>query len=175
MTLFEGKKIRQVRDNTNGKHWFSTIDICAALRDCDYNTARNYWKWLKSKLTREDNQPIKVSRQLKMQAADGKLRCTDVMDEEEVIEFIKRFPSPRAEAFKAWIANLEERGAAVVEPLVEAITKAKDTVRCRVAGILMTIYRKEFNVADENEGEGIITRVATREGQLVSESKLRAA
>ena len=166
MNLFEGKQIRQVWDKTNGKHWFSTIDICAALRDCDYKTARNYWKWLKNKFTREDNQPVSVYRQLKMQAADGKLRYTDVMDAEEVAVLIKRFPSPKAEAFKVWIVDLEEEKAEVVKSLVEAVTKAKDRIRCRAAGLLMTIYWKEYDVLGEDVLDGD-ARLVTSEGQGV--------
>lgn len=144
MQLFKDKKIRSVYDNTSKKHWFSVIDICAALRDCDYNTARNYWKWLKHKLFTSGNQLVSVTNQLKFEALDGKLRFTDVMDAGEVLQLIQICPSPKAEAFKLWIANLVTAGADVVGALTEAVVKAKDKIKCKAIGLLKTMRRKDY-------------------------------
>ena len=72
MKLFEGKQVRLIWDNTSKKYWFSVVDICAVLRDCDYNTARNYWKWLKKALNDKNSQPVSVTNRLKMQTLDDK-------------------------------------------------------------------------------------------------------
>ena len=144
MELFEGKQVRSVWDNTSKKHWFSVVDICAALRGCDYRTARNYWKWLKSKLYNEGNQLVSTTNQLKLEAMDGKLRFTDVMDAHEVLQLIQVCPSTKAEAFRMWIASLVAEGADVVEKLTEAFVKVKDKIKCRVVGLLKTMRKKEY-------------------------------
>ena len=148
MNPFKNKKIRSCYDKTNHKHWFSVIDVVSALRNCDYNTARNYWKWLKRKL--QKNQPVSelVSEytQLPMQAADGKLRDTDVMDAREILLLINHFPSPNADVFKLWVAALIAEGKEVPKCAEEALSKAKDMARCKVGNLLKTIRRKEFNV-----------------------------
>ena len=145
MNLFENKRIRSCWDNTSKKWWFSVVDICAVLTDSDYNAARNYWKWLKNKLNRQKNQPVSVTNQLKMEALDGKLRYTDVMDAEEVLQLIKDFPSPKAEAFKIWIGALAAKGESAAKCLSEAVSK----VKYRTGNLLLTIRRKEFNIFEE--------------------------
>ena len=158
MTPFKNKKIRSCYDKTNSKHWFSVVDVVSVLRNCNYATARNYWKWLKRKL--QKNQPVsglvsECTHQLPMQAADGKLRDTDVMDAAEVLLLIKHFPSPKAGVFKLWVVALVIEGKAVVKCVEEAISKAKDMARCRVGNLLKTIRRKEFDVLGDGEGEGL--------------------
>ena len=142
MNLFENTPIRSCNDISSGKHWFSAIDICAALRGCDYQTARNYWKWLKAKLFTD--QPVSVTNQLKMQAQDGKLRYTDVLDIKGILKIILLFPSPKADAFKVWIAELIKENKPVVECLEEAVITAKDRVRTLVGGFLKTIRKVDF-------------------------------
>ena len=148
MNPFKNKKIRSCYDKTNRKHWFSVVDIVSALRNCDYATARNYWKWLKRNL--QKNQPVSqlVSEytQLPMQAADGKLRDTDVMDAAEILQLISQFPSPNAGVFKLWVVALIAEGKNVVKCAEEAISKAKDMARCKVGNLLKTIRRREFDV-----------------------------
>ena len=157
MTLFENKKIRSAWDNGAQKRWFSAVDICAVLKDCDYQTARNYWKWLKHKLVYQKSSLTKTVRQLKFEAVDGRLRYTDVMDAEEILQLIQIFPSPKAEIFRQWIEELAAEGAAVVECLAEACSKAKDNVKRKVGGFMKTIIRlREFNLnipadADNND------------------------
>ena len=147
MNLFENKRIRSCWDERSKKYWFSVIDICAVLTDSDYKTARNYWKWLKNKLYRQRNEPVSVTNQLKMEALDGKLRFTDVMDAEGVLELIRACPSPKAEDIKMWVVGLAAKGESVTKYLGEAVSK----VKYRVGNLLLTIHRKEINIFVEEE------------------------
>ena len=151
MNPFKNKKIRSCYDKTNNQRWFSVIDVVSALRNCDYATARNYWKWLKRKL--QKNQPVSEYTQLPMQAADGKLRDTDVMDAYEILQLINHFPSPNANVFKLWVAALVAEGKAVVKCAEGALSKAKDTARCKVGSLLKTIRRKEFDILGNEKME----------------------
>lgn len=79
LKLFEDKKIRAVWDDEQEKWYFSIVDVIEVLTDSsDYQTARNYWKVLKNRLVNEGNQTVTNCNQLKMRAADGKMRMTDV-------------------------------------------------------------------------------------------------
>ena len=146
MTLFKNRKIRNAWDNESQKFWFSTVDICAAIRDTDYATGRNYWKWLKRKLYLQGHPLAAAFKQLKFEALDGKLRYTDVMDAEEILQLIQIFPSPKAEAFRQWIAGLTEEGAAVVARVEEAFNKAKDEVKQRVGRFIQTMCRHKIDI-----------------------------
>ena len=161
MNLFETTPIRSAWDNTNNKRWFSVIDICAALTNSDYQRARNYWKWLKHKLKEQSGEPVSVSNQLKFEAADGKLRFTDVMDAEGILRLIQIIPSPKAEAFKLWIADLAAEGAAVLKCLEEAVKNAKDMVRNKVAGLFQATIIKEFNIFEDEQTDKYITAASS--------------
>ncbi|MCL1960248.1 MAG: hypothetical protein FWG56_00360, partial [Desulfovibrionaceae bacterium] len=92
-------------------------DVCAALTDSDYQTARNYWKWLKSKLTAEGSELVSRTNQLKMTAPDSKMRLTDVADTEQIFRLIQSVPSKKAEPFKLWLAKVgRERIDEAVDP-----------------------------------------------------------
>ena len=106
LKLFEGKQVRHLWDEEAEKWWFSVVDICAVLTDSDYQTARNYWKWMKNKLTGEGSQLVSDTNQLKMEAPDGKMRQTDVMDTEQVLRLVQSIPSKNAEPFKLWLAKV---------------------------------------------------------------------
>ena len=147
MNLFENKRIRTCFDSTSNKRWFSVIDIIAVLTDSDYQKARNYWKWLKTKLERLCSQPVSTTNQLKMEAADGKLRRTDVMDAAEVLQLIQLCPSPKAEAFKLWLAELVSEGKDAAKCLCEAVSK----LRYRVGNMLFIVRKKEFNIFGAEE------------------------
>ena len=149
MNLFESTSIRSCNDISSGKHWFSAIDICAAIKNCDYQTARNYWKWLKSKLF--TSQPVSVTNQLKMQAQDGKLRYTDVLDIAGVLKIIQLFPGQRANAFRVWIAGLIEEKKPVMECLEEAVLAAKDMIRSLVGDLLKTTRMVDICLFDEKD------------------------
>ena len=107
LQLFEEKKIRSVWDEKEEKWYFSIVDVCAVLTEQpDTEHARNYWKVLKHRLIKEGNQTVTTCNRLKLRAADGKLRLTDVADTEQMFRLIQSIPSPKAEPFKLWMAQV---------------------------------------------------------------------
>lgn len=107
LKLFENKKIRTIWDDEQEKWYFSIVDVIAVLTDSiNYQAARNYWKVLKNRLSKEGNETVTNCNQLKMQAADGKMRMTDVADTEQLFRLIQSIPSPKAEPFKRWMAQV---------------------------------------------------------------------
>lgn len=107
LQLFEEKKIRSVWDDKEEKWYFSIVDVCAVLSEQpDAEHARNYWKVLKHRLIKEGNQTVTSCNRLKLRAADGKLRLTDVADTEQLFRLIQSVPSPKAEPFKLWMAQV---------------------------------------------------------------------
>ena len=93
--LFEEQQVRIKWDEEAQKYWFSIVDVCALLTDSDYQTARNYWKWLKNKLIAEGSEVVSNTNQLKMLAPDGKMRLTDVGDTEQILRLIQSIPSKK--------------------------------------------------------------------------------
>lgn len=116
--LFESHQVRTEWDADSEKWWFSIPDIIAVLIDQpDYKKVRNYWKWLKNKLTAEGSQLVSATNQLKLRAADGKFYKTDVADTEQILRLIQSIPSKRAEPFKLWLAQVgSERLDETVDP-----------------------------------------------------------
>ena len=106
LQLFEERKVRTAWDSNEEKWFFSIIDVVAVLTDSDYQTARNYWKVLKNRLAAEGNETVTKCNQFKMRAADGKMRKTDVADIEQLFRLIQSIPSPKAEPFKQWMAQV---------------------------------------------------------------------
>ena len=105
--LFEDRKVRTVWDDELQKWFFSIVDVCHVLTDSkDYQTARKYWNKLKQRLKDEGNETVTNCHQLKMKAADGKMRLTDVADLEQMFRVIQSIPSPKAEPFKQWMAKV---------------------------------------------------------------------
>ena len=105
--IFEEKKVRTVWDDVEEKWYFSIVDVCGILTDQpDYDHARNYWKVLKHRLVKEGNETVTNCNQLKLQAFDGKMRLTDVADTEQLFRLIQSIPSPKAEPFKQWMAQV---------------------------------------------------------------------
>lgn len=103
--LFENKQVRSHWDAEQEKWYFSVVDVIAILTEQEsYQGARNYWKVLKNRLLKEGNQTVTDCNQLKMLAADGKMRLTDVADAEQLLRIIQSVPSPKAEPFKQWLA-----------------------------------------------------------------------
>lgn len=101
--FFNDREVRAVWDNENAKWWFSVLDIVGILNEeADYNKTRNYWKYLKTKLKKENNELVSVTNQLKLLAPDGKKRLTDTLDSNGVIELAKHFPNNRAMKFLDW-------------------------------------------------------------------------
>ena len=105
--LFEEKKVRAVYDDVEEKWYFSIVDVCGVLTESkDPLTARKYWNKLKQRLKEEGNETVTNCHQLKLQAADGKMRKTDVADTEQLFRLIQSIPSPKAEPFKQWMAQV---------------------------------------------------------------------
>ena len=102
--LFEEKKVRAVYDDVEEKWYFSIVDVVAVLTDSP--NPRNYWKVLKHRLKNEGNETVTNCNQLKLQAEDGKMRKTDVADTEQLFRLIQSIPSPKAEPFKQWMAQV---------------------------------------------------------------------
>ena len=104
--LFGNDKIRAVWDDEQEKWYFSVVDVVAVLTESkDYQTARKYWNKLKQRLREEGFEPVTNCHQLKMPAADGKMRLTDVADTEQLLRIIQSVPLPKAEQFKMWLAK----------------------------------------------------------------------
>jgi len=106
LQLFEERKVRTVWDDQEEKWYFSIVDVVSVLTDSDYQTARKYWKVLKGRLSKEGNETVTNCYQLKMKASDGKMRLTDVADTEQLFRLIQSIPSPKAEPFKQWMAQV---------------------------------------------------------------------
>ncbi len=106
LQLFEERKVRTAWDSNEEKWYFSIIDVVAVLTDSDYQTARNYWKVLKNRLKKEGNESVTNCNQLKLTSSDGKSYKTDVADTEQLFRLIQSIPSPKAEPFKQWMAQV---------------------------------------------------------------------
>ena len=105
--LFEERKVRTIWDDENEKWYFSIVDVVAVLTEqSDMLKARKYWNKLKQRLLEEGNQTVTNCHQLKMKATDGKMRLTDVADQEQLFRLIQSIPSPKAEPFKQWMAQV---------------------------------------------------------------------
>ena len=116
--LFEDKRIRTAWDEEKEEWYFSVVDVVAVLTDQpDYQAARNYWKVTKKRLKDEGNETVTACNQLKMTAADGKKRLTDVADTEQLLRIIQSIPSHKAEPFKRWLAEVgRERIEETIDP-----------------------------------------------------------
>ena len=104
LQLFEQKKVRTVWDDQEEKWYFSIVDVCDVLTDSKDATA--YWRKLKQRLKEEGNETVTNCHGLKLRAADGKMRMTDVADTEQLFRIIQSIPSPKAEPFKQWMAQV---------------------------------------------------------------------
>ena len=96
--------MRTAWDTDREKWWFSIVDVVSVLTDSP--NPRNYWKVLKHRLIKEGNETVTNCNQLKLQAPDGKMRFTDVADTEQLFRIIQSIPSPKAEPFKRWMAQV---------------------------------------------------------------------
>ena len=115
--LFEGKKVRFVWDEEQEKYYFAVVDIVQVLTEsADYQTARKYWKVLKGRLLKEGNETVTNCYQLKLPAADGKNRLTDVADLEQIFRLIQSIPSKKAEPVKKWLAEV---GAQRIDQMID--------------------------------------------------------
>jgi len=101
--FFNDREVRAVWDEENTKWWFSVLDIIAVLTNQDdYTKSRNYWKYLKAKLKKENSQVVSATTQLKLLAPDGKKRLSDMLDFNGIIALGKEFPGKQANRFMEW-------------------------------------------------------------------------
>ena len=159
--IFNGQKVRSYWDAEAEEWYFSVVDVCWVLAESkDYQTARKYWNKLKQRLVEEGNQTVTNCHQLKMLSADGKMRLTDVATPEQLFRLIQSIPSPKAEPFKLWMAQVAaDRLDEIADP-EKAILRGADYYRAKgypegwINQRLQTIeMRKELT--DEWKARGI--------------------
>ena len=107
--FYNDREVRAIWDEEHSKWWFSVLDIIGVLNDQDdYQKNRNYWKYLKTKLKKENAELVSVTNQLKLTAPDGKQRLSDTLDFNGVILLAKAFPNTKAARFVEWFTNSDE-------------------------------------------------------------------
>ena len=128
LAIFEDYKIRRHYDEKTETWFFSVVDIIQALtQQPDYQTARNYWNKLSSRLSQEGNESLTKCQRLKLTAADGKMRFTDVASAETLLRLIQSIPSPKAEPIKLWLAKVGyERMQEMADPS-RSLDRARET------------------------------------------------
>ena len=125
---FEQRTIRSLWDEERQEWYFSIVDVVGALTDSpDYQTGRKYWNKLKQRLHEEGSELVTNCHQLKMPAADGKMRLTDAADTGQLLRIIQSIPSPKAEPFKLWLAQVgRDRIEETIDPEL-SIERALET------------------------------------------------
>lgn len=107
--FFDDREVRAIWDEENAKWWFSVLDIVAVLTDQDdYTKTRNYWKYLKAKLKKENSQVVSATTQLNFLAPDGKRRFADMLNYNGIISLGKEFPGKKANRFIEWFTYSDE-------------------------------------------------------------------
>ena len=125
LQLFENKAIRTAWDEEKEEWYFSIVDVIAVLTDSP--NPQTYWRVMKKRLKDEGNETVTNCNALKMTAADGKKRLTDVATTEQLLRIIQSIPSPKAEPFKLWLAEVgRERIEETIDP-EQAIDRALET------------------------------------------------
>lgn len=114
--IFEGSQIRSVWDNEREEWYFSIVDVVGSLTES--NNPRDYWYRVKKRMSEEEKSELStICRQLKLKAPDGKMRLTDVADMQGIFRIIQSVPSPKAEPFKMWLAEVgKERIDEIIDP-----------------------------------------------------------
>ena len=154
--LFEDKRIRTAWDEEKEEWYFSVVDVVAVLTDQpDARHASTYWAVLKKRLNNEGaGQLLTNCKQLKMTASDGRKRLTDVADTEQLLRIIQSIPSPKAEPFKLWLAQVgRERIEETIDPALETYLKkgySREWINQRLQAIQV---RKELT--DEWDARGV--------------------
>lgn len=169
LVVFQGKKIRRIWFNE--EWWFSVVDIVAVLTEQeDFQTARKYWNKLSQRLREEGSEVVTTCHQLKLPAEDGKFRETDCANIKSIFRIIQSIPSPKAEPFKQWLAQVgyerveEIQNPELAQKRMKELYKAKgysdDWIEKRVRGIAirdeLTDEWKKRGVEEEREF-GILT------------------
>lgn len=126
--IFEEHEIRRVYDEATETWWFSVVDIVQVLtQQPDYQAARNYWKVLKNRLSKEGSESVTKCNRLKLPAADGKNYLTDVATAETLLRLVQSVPSPKAEPIKLWLAKVGyERMQELADPAL-SLERARET------------------------------------------------
>jgi len=158
LKIFENKKIRTEWDNEKEEWYFSVVDICNVLTQS--TDPRKYWNKLKQRLKEEGNETVTNCHQLKLLAEDGKMRSTDILDTKGVLRLVQSIPSPKAEPFKMWLAQVgAERLDEITDPEI-AFRRGAEYYRKKgypetwITQRMMTIKtRKEL--ADEWQERGV--------------------
>ena len=182
--LFEGKEIRSIWNKEQEEYYFSVVDVVNAL--AEPKDARKYWSSLKSRLKKEGSEVTTNCSQLKMLAPDGKIRLRDAMKTNDIFRLIESIPSPKAEPFKVWLANLgSEKIDEVFDPskgidqMIDIYLKKGYTLEWIEARIKAVIDRKKLTKVWQNNGikegkeYGILTNEIYKEwsGMTASEYK----
>ncbi len=174
---FDGQTIRRVYDEGTETWWFSVIDVVQVLtQQSDDLTARKYWNQLKRRLGNEGSQLVTACHQLKMPAADGKQRLTDVATAETLLRLVQSIPSPKAEPIKLWLAKVGyERMQELADPAL-SLDRARQTwqqhgrsdkwIQQRMTG-----QETSHNLRDHmSEAELIFTALAELSTRQIAES-----
>ena len=175
--LFEEHEIRRVYDEATETWWFSVVDIVQVLtQQPDYQAARNYWKVLKNRLSKEGSESVTKCNRLKLPAADGKNYLTDVATAETLLRLVQSVPSPKAEPIKLWLAKVGyERMQEMADPAL-SLDRARETwqkhgrsekwIQQRMTGQetrnKLTDYWKEHDIK-EGEEYAILTNIIHQE------------
>ena len=120
--LFNDRKIRAAWDDVEEKWYFSIVDVVSVLTDS--SDGRKYWNKLKQRLKEEGNETVTNCHQFKLTASDGKMRLTDVADQEQLFRLIQSIPSPKAEPFKIWMAKVASERLDEMQDPEQAIDRA---------------------------------------------------
>ena len=176
-TFFEEHEIRRVYDEGTETWWFSVVDIVQVLtQQPDYQAARNYWKVLKNRLSKEGSESVTKCNRLKLPAADGKNYLTDVATAETLLRLVQSVPSPKAEPIKLWLAKVGyERMQEMADPAL-SLERARETwqkhgrsqkwIQQRMTGQetrnKLTDYWKEHGIK-EGEEYAILTNIIHQE------------
>ena len=183
--LFEGNEIRSVWDAEKEEYYFSVVDVIRALTES--TDSKDYWYRLKKRMTEEEKSELSTKcRQLKLKSKDGKFYSTDTLDTKEILRLIESVPSPKAEPFKLWLAQMgKERIDEVFDPEL-AVNRAVDYyrakgyddkwIKARLTGVVdrrkLTDIWKENGITKDYE-YGILTNEIYQEwsGMKASEYK----
>jgi DNA-damage-inducible protein D len=175
--IFEEHEIRRVYDEATETWWFSVVDIVQVLtQQPDYQAARNYWKVLKNRLSKEGSESVTKCNRLKLPAADGKNYLADVATAETLLRLVQSVPSPKAEPIKLWLAKVGyERMQEMADPAL-SLERARETwqkhgrsekwIQQRMTGQetrnKLTDYWKEHDIK-EGEEYAILTNIIHQE------------
>jgi len=188
LAVFESYKIRRHYDEATETWFFSVVDIIQVLlQQPDYQAARNYWKVLKNRLSKEGSQSVTKCNQLKMEAADGKKYLTDVANPETLLRLIQSVPSPKAEPIKLWLAKVGYERLQDMSDPARSLDRAREYwqqlgrsekwIQQRMMGQetrnKLTDYWKDHEVTKEDE-YAILTNIIHQEWSGVSVKKHKA-